>query len=391
MRKLLLLTCALAVLALQGGAGFAQDDRIDVEDVDPLIGPFLESQFLTLQEGVLLPSMQPKLTTLKRGWSPNANELIEMFLGSREAIMEDEEIYSPLWGRGRRYKSGTVLYLMDKGTSAPRDIGGLATEVEVVPSFLDIYSTGFAYVNNVPHKPVYATDVEVESATSANVSYRNVYEIDEGQVAAEKLIADTIGELTVPDGFQPAVRAVIQDFSERLFAYSVRPEYITEYDVYEYHIDPAEDSQLQRVAIGTQPASVPVWDVKVQMLLDGDKLLAGLDYFWDDSIGPAGEPQECIHAGTALVAARAQLLEYYNNEPPLLTITNLSLGFIQDRADRSMLVPVWLFDAWYTETVMLDPENLSDAPPLTSPYARNVVQVPVPFAINALTEELYVL
>ncbi|GEM_PF-2240685 len=393
MRSLISLLSATLVLVLPLATAVAQDDGYDIgeEGLESVLEGFKESQFLTLQEGVLLPSMQPKLANLKRGWSPNTSELVEMFMGSREAILAEEEISSPLWGRGRRFKSGTVLYLMEKDTPTPRDIAGLATEVEVVPSYLDVYSTGFIYVNNIPHKPVYATDVEVEGPASASVSYHNVYEVDEGQLAAEDLIADTLGLLQVPEGFQPAVRAIIQDFGERLFAYSVRPEYVTEYDVYEYHINPDDDGELKRVVLGTQPVSVPVWDVKVVMMLDGDKLLAGLEYFWDDSIRTIGEPRECIHAGAALVAARERLLEHYNDDPPLLTITNLSLGFIQDRKDRDTLVPVWLFDAWYTETVTLDPENLSDAPPLTSPYARNVVQVPVPFAINALTEELYVL
>lgn len=391
MRSLISLLSAILALMLPLAVATAQDDGVGDESLDPMIEDWLGAAFLTLQEGVLLPSMQPKLANLKRSWSPNTNELVETFMGSREAIMADEEISSPLWGRGRRFKSGIVLYLLEKDAPTLRDIGGLATEVEVVPSFLDVYSTGFVYVNNIPHKPVYATDVEIESPTSANVSYHNVYEVDEGQLAAEDLIADTLGPLQVPEGFQPAVHAIIQDFSERLFAYSARPELVTEYNVYEYHINPDGDGELQRVVLGTQPVSVPVWDVKVVMMLDGDKLLAGLEYFWDDSIRTVGEPRECIHATTALVAARERLLEYYDGEPPLLTITNLSLGFIQDRKDRSTLVPVWLFDAWYTETVTLDPENLSDAPPLTSRYARNVVQVPVTFAINALTEELYVL
>lgn len=391
MCKPIVLACAGAALVLLASVAFAQETPVDIEDLDALVEQGIESSFLTLDGDVIVPSMQPKLTNLKRGWSPDTEELIGLFLGTRDAIMDEEEVISPLWGRGRRYKSGTVLYLMDKHMATPGNIAGIATEVEVVPSFLDVYSTGFVYISNIPHKAVYATDVELEDEKLTSVSYRNVYEIDEGQRAAEQLIAGKLGELQVPEGFQPAVTAIIQDFAERLFAYSARLEYITEYDVYEYRIDPDGGGGLERSVIGTQPASVPVWDVKVQMMLDGDKLLAGMEYFWDDTVRPVGEPRECIHAGTALVAAREQLLEFYDDEPPLMTITGLSLGFIQDREDRSTLVPVWLFNAWYQETVSMDPVDLSDAPPLTSPYAHNLVQVPVPFAVNALTEELYIL
>jgi hypothetical protein len=335
--------------------------------------------------------MQPKLTNIKRSWQPATEELIEMFLGSREAIMGDESIENPTWGTGRRYKSGTVLYLLDKDYSSPQDISGLAKEVEVVPSFLDIYSTGFAYVNNISHTAVYATDVKITSETSADVSYYNVYEVAEGRQAAEQLITQQFGELSVPEGFQPAVQAIIQDFGERLFVYFARVEYITEYDVYELELTAEDPNNPRRIKIGTQPVSVPIYDVKVQMMLDGEKLLAGMEYFWDDTLRPVGEPQECIHAGTAVVTAREEMFKYFNGEPPLLTVKSLSLGYIQDRNDRTTLIPVWLFDAWYTQTVTMDAENLTDAPPLTSPYARNVVSIPLTFAINALNKELIVL
>jgi hypothetical protein len=335
--------------------------------------------------------VQPKLTDLKRSWRPDTNQLIETYFGSHEAIMRNEAIESPTWGPGRRYKSGTVLYLLDKEKAVPQDIAGMAKEVELVPSFLDIYSTGFTYVNNIPHTAVYATDVKVTGDASTDVSYYNVYDTEEGRNAAEQLIEQQFGTLSVPEGFQPAVRAIIQDFGERLFVYFARAEYITEYDVYELELTEEDPNNPRRHKIGTQPVSVPIWDVKVQMMLDGDKLLAGLEYFWDDTLRPVGEPKECIHAGTAVVTAREELYKHFNGEPPLLTVKNLSLGYIQDRSDRTTLVPVWLFDAWYTQTVAMDPENLTDAPPLTSPYARNVVSIPLTFAINALTKELLML
>lgn len=392
MRGLTQICVVMFLAALPGAAlsqqGSAPGGEVDF-DVEQVVEQGVYSWFLTIDAPI--PSMQPKLANIKRSWRPSTDELIGMFLGSRETIMEDEAIESPTWGSGRRYKSGTVLYLLDKNMATPQDIRGLAKEVEVVPSFLDIYSTGFAYVNNISHTAVYATDVKVTGETSADVSYYYVYEVEEGRQAAEQLIAQQFGELAVPEGFQPAVQAIIQDFGERLFVYFARLEFITEYDVYELELTAEDPNNPRRIKIGTQPVSVPIYDVKVQMMLDGEKLLAGMEYFWDDTLRPVGEPQECIHAGTAVVTARDELYEYFNKEPPLLTVKGLSLGYIQDRNDRSTLIPVWLFDAWYTQTVTMDAENLTDAPPLTSPYARNVVSIPLTFAINALTRELIIL
>ncbi|MBN2082201.1 hypothetical protein JW859_08330 [bacterium] len=380
---------ALAVMLLGVGRAAAQDPGLDVEDVDNVRDQWIRANFLTVD--CPLHSMQPKLTNLKRSWRTDTEDLIGRFLGDRETIMKEERIESPTWGRGTRYKSGTVLYLYDKEMAVPQEIGQLAKEIEVVPSFLDVFNNGFTYINNIPHTAVYATDVKITSETSADVSYHNVYEAAEGQASAEKLISDMFGPLSVPAGFQPAVQTLIQDFGERLFVYHARPEYITEYNVYEYELVADDPNNPRRHVIGTQPVSVPVWDVKVHLMLDGEKLLAGMEYYWDGNLQAVGEPKECIQAGIAVVTARELLYEYFNEEPPLLTVKNLSLGFIQDRSDPNTLIPVWLFDAWYTETVTMDAENLTDAPPLTSPYARNVVSVPLPFAINALTKELIVL
>jgi len=399
MRSLWLI-CAVLVLAGAPGTAAAQQDNerdkegakhvLDIEDIGKLLPDVVKSSFLTLED-TPVPSMQPQLTNLKRGWRPDTEQLIQMFLGDRESVLKEEAVESPTWGSGRRYKSGTVIYLLDKDVSVPQDISGLATEVEVVPSYLDVYSTGFNYINNISHTAVYATDVKVTGQTSADVSYHKVYDVAEGRDAAEQLIAQEFGALQAPEGFQPAVNAIIQDFGERLFVYLARLEYITKYNVYEYEENPNDPNNPTRHAVGVQPVSVPIWDVKVQMMLDGDKLLAGLEYFWDDSVRPAGEPQECIQAGTAVDAAREALWEYFAGEPPLLKVRNISLGYIQDRDDRTTLIPVWLFDAWYTQAVSADNQNLSDAPPLTSPYARNVVSIPLTFAINALTKELTVL
>jgi hypothetical protein len=393
--RVLTVALGLLILALMPAATGAQEGDFDTEDLGAVMEQLFQSSFLTVECPV--PSRQPKLTELRRSWSPSAEELIDRFLGSREAVMEEESITSPLWGAGKCYKSGMVLYLMDRDVSLPQDIGGIAREVEVVPTFLNVYSTGFVYENNIPHKAVYATDVEVTSESSADVSYYFVYREDEGRQAVRKLIGETFGELTVPPGFAVNEAAIVQDYGERLFVYRAQLEYITEYNVYENTaqvVGPEADPSIalpEARVIGTEQIKVPVFDVYTHVLLDGDKLLTAMEYFWDAEIKPEGEPRECIHAGNALFAAREKLFAHFAGTPPLMTVTDIRIGFIQDRADHSRLVPVWFFDAWYTETVSAQEVDPQDVHPITSPYARNIVYVPFPFAIDALTEELYVL
>lgn len=390
-----MLLCAVVALAGAPAVAPAQQTKgtgkevLDTEDVPGLTVSIVKEWFLT--HDTPMPTMRPKLAVLKRSWRPDTDKLIQKFFGSRDEVLKQEPIDNPTWGNGQRYKSGTVIYLLDKDTPVPQDISGLATEVEVVPSFLDVFSTGFTYMNNISHTAVYATDVKVTGKTSADVSYHKVYDVAEGRSAAEQLISQEFGELKAPEGFQPAVSAIIQDFGERLFVYLARLEYVTEYNVYGTEENPDDPDHPRQVVLGTQPVSVPIWDVKVQLMLDGDKLLAGLEYFWDDSVHPVGEPQECIGANEAYDAAREGLWDHFEGQPPLLEVKNISLGYIQDRDDRATLIPVWLFDAWYTQSVSAENENLTDAPPMTSPYARNVVSIPLTFGINALTKELIML
>jgi len=415
MRGLIISLGVLAAVLMLPAAGGAEDPRLDIENIDAVLKELILSKMLTLECEV--PNIQPRLTKLKRSWSPNSTELKGMFFGDDPAvIMGEQSIESPLWGKGTRTKSGTVIYIADRDNTAPTSIGGGTKPVEVVPTFLDVYSTGFIYASNISHRSVYATDVEITDQHGTvippseidtdeafpdtyhtSVSYQYVYEVEEGKQAAVKLIGEMFDELTVGSDFRIGGQTLIQDFGERLFVYRAWPEYVTEYNIYGNtgvilapDVDPAE-VDTESPVLGTQSVAVPVHDVYVHMLLDGDKLLAGLEYFWDDGLEAVGTPRECIHAGTALAGAPPQLLEHYGNEPPLLTVYGISLGFIQDRGDRRTLVPVWLFDAWYSQIVSAQEAGPGEPSPLASAYARDHVSVPVPFAIDALTGELYIL
>lgn len=377
----ILVLCSVSLL-LNSAAAAAQVASSGDPKTDYRLERMLESAFLTVSCQV--PSIQPKVTTLRRSWIPATDQLIEQFFGNRDNLLAEEQVVSPMWGKGRRYKSGMILHLAPLDQSTRQISLNQMSGVEVVPTFLDVYSTGFVYANNVPHKAVYATDVKVLEETKADVSYYNVFTEVEGQQAAEALISEMFGQLAVPAGFQSSTRTLIQHFGERLFAYRVVPEYITEYNVYESSFEilapdqaPAQPAPERKV-LATHQVAIPVSDVYVHLVLDGDKMLCGMEYFWDNAISATGTPQECIHAGIAVSNAREQLFEIFDGQPPLVTITNIMLAFIQDRENPSQLIPAWLFDAWYQDRMQSKEPN-----PRTN-TSETPIQVPLPFAINAL-------
>ena len=346
---------------------------IDLEGVQK---EYIRSRFLEVACNV--PSVQPMLTPLTRSWSPDREKLIKLFFGGQEGVTGTEDVISPIWGKGKRYKSSTQIVVSRNAELGVRQFNmSTAQEIEVIPVYLDVYSSGFVYANNVPHKAV----LEVKLNNNKKASYSKLYSEKEGQQAAEALIEEMIGQLGVPTGFQESVKVQVEDYGEKLFRYYARPEYLTEFNVTEI------DSQGKEKVIGKQPVSVPVYDAKVDLKLDGDKLLCGMEFFWDGAIKTAGTPKECISAFTAVVNAREALLKHFNDEPPLLTVSDIRIGYVHNRKDQKKLIPVWMFDAWYTQNV--DP---SHEPPLGAPRpSADVIEIAFPFAIDALSGELILL
>lgn len=362
--KAMLIMAAICLIALPAAA--QQQQKTD-KQFDEQLQQIVNSQFLTIACEV--PQIQPVVPVLRRSvTSTDAEALITKFFGSRDNLLGDEKIISPLWGPGTRYKSGMVLRLVTNQEFGQRSIIGPTTDTEVVPVFLDVYPNGFLYINNVPHTAVHATKVQETSVETADISYYDVYNESEGQQAAEGLIAELVDELKTPAGCQTSVKAMIQHFGERLYAYRVMPEYITEYDLLD------ENGKV----VGAQPVAVPIYDSYVHVQLDGDKMLAGIEYFWDGGITAAGEAKRCLYAPEAVIMAREGLLKEFNGQPPLLTVASIKLGYIQDRRDTAKLIPAWLFDAWYA--VLSDPKQK----PKTTLEGTEREEVPLPFAVNAL-------
>jgi hypothetical protein len=178
-----------------------------------------------------------------------------------------------------------------------------------------------------------------------------------------------VGELKVPKGFRIKKTQMIQNFGERLYAYHAEPEFVTTYEV----------KDKNGKVTGEKPIAVPVLDSYVHVLLDGDKLLAGMEYFWDSQLSLDGTPKPCMQFAEATAAAQKWLINRYNGTPPLYNVSNVKLGYVQDRSNRNLLVPAWIFDAWYNTPL-----------PASSGTTENPVKrTQDPFAVNALTGKAF--
>lgn len=337
-------------------------------DLDARLRSLIEGSFLSVVCQV--PAIQPSVCVLKRNASPNRKLIVDTFLGGDANVIGEQAVNSPLWGRGTRLKAGTIVYAKDgQGPQASS-----AGKVELSPAQVDLFPTGFIYQNNIPHQAVYGTTVKYNDSRPAEVSYHNVYNEEDGRKAAKELISRMLGELKLPSGCQLAESDVIQLQGERLYVYRAQPEFVTSYPIY------ATDAKGKTSQVGTLPVAVPILDAYVQVALDGNKMLCSFEYFWDSSISHDGQLAESLHAGEAVLKAREWLMHEYNNAPPLLSVQAIRLGFVQNRQDRSRLIPAWLFDAGSEQRVREEYKGGAGA-------NESIMLVRRPFAVNAISGE----
>ncbi len=376
-------TVAAAALLLAALTASAAAQLRDSDDKvsDDILRTAVAASFMDLN--CYVPDIQPNVAYLTSSCSTSSEELIKTFFGSRQAVMSSEDIFNPVWGPGTRFKSGTVIYLTPKGTPQQQLFSG-AKAVEMVPAYLDVYHHGFVYGNNIPQKPVLATDVKVIAELRADV--KEYYEYDEqaGLTAAEGVVKDMLSELTLPPGFQSQVNSIIQQDDLRLYVYTARPQYLTTFRaVTGYQTD--DKGNIVPVLGAEQPVAIPVIDRYARVMLDGDKLLAGMEYFWDPKIAVAGSAQQAISAQDAIIAAREKFIKDFDLQPPLITINNIRLAYVQDKQSSTRLVPAWLFDASYARQVAPD-EQVAEG---MHGISQNIVVIPVPFAVDAISGEVF--
>jgi hypothetical protein len=381
-KKLLLLAGMIMMLAL---AALPAQAEINAPKNDPDLSKrltaLLAGSFLTLECPV--PAMQPLAPNLTRDWRPSEEELIKQFFGSRDYVTKTKDITSPLWGKGKRYWVA-VMQKSDvfAGTNSTEGGGKQGTkETESVLMSLDIYQHGFVYVNNAPHPPAIKVEKVEKAGQPLQFNRKRAFTDADGQKLAEQLVAQYVAPLKVPKGFQSNVQTTVQDYGQQLYQYRVRSEYVTSYKVYG-----SGDDQSRKV-LGSQPVSVPVYDAYVNLLMDGDKNLAGMEYFWDGGMQVSGEAQESIYLGTALTNAREYLFDYFKSEPPLISISNVTFGYVQEAKGSGKLVPAWLFDAWYMRGLS-SMDNYQTVPEF---YGHNSVKIPLTFGVNAMTGKTFIL
>jgi hypothetical protein len=347
MQKILVIAASLALL-MASPLWAAQSSQKQGGDLNSRLASMISSGlFLTVSCD--MPVIQPTMPYLKRSGTLKTDNLITNFFGDSKAITKEETIKNSLWGKGRRMKTSVGAPTINIGSSGDPSLQKTLApknKNEQVPVYMDLFPYGFIYANNIPHKPVRVTDVKMENNVPKNVGYHNIYSEKEGQRAAESLVAQMCGKLSVPAGFQSAVKPEIRTTGERLFALRVNPEYITSYETVN------KNKQKSKKSI-----AIPVYDVYTLVVLDGDKMLAGMEYFWDGGIAVSGKAAKCIYAGQAVDNARAGLPKLFGGNPPLLTVTQIRLGYVQDRKDTSRLIPAWLFDAWYTRFTNEQPQG----------------------------------
>jgi hypothetical protein len=357
-------TLQIAALLLLLCTAVAQADTKETKDklTDTVLAQATDSLVLTMAGGYSPPAIRPKLANLRRSYTPSADNLITKFLGGRQTLIgSGDPIVSPLWGKGTRYKSGSLIQIGPKQNL--RDVRQLQ-KLESVAAFVDVYQSGYLYSNTAPHKAVNMPAPKVE-AQVLKPQHRNLFTVKDGQASVEQQLPSWAGEVKVPKGFRKRVDHSIQTYGERLYAYRLTPEYVTSYPVY------AKDG---KTVASEKPIAVPVLDSYLHVLLDGDKVLAGMEYFWDNNLTVEGTPKPCIGAPQAINKAQAWLLKRYGTNPPLYVVNNMRLGFIQDRSNRNLLVPAWIFDAWYHTPI----------PSSVGTTENPVKRTNDPFAINAL-------
>jgi hypothetical protein len=373
MRLLLIAGCVL-LLAAVTGASPADVHTTNDALANALVTQGALGQVLTFEDPSMSPpAIRPKVANIKRSYAPNSESLITKFLGGKQTLIgSGQQIVSPIWGKGTRYKSGTVIYALPQEQQSQR-IKNISQypKLESVPAFLDVYPNGFLYTNNIEHKGVIATSIKIKSDKpgDGDISYKRVYEVKDGEAAVNQMLPGMVGELTLPKGFRKKNSQLIQNFGERLYAYRVHPEYVTSYAVKDKN---GKD-------IGEKPIAIPVLDSYVHVLLDGDKVIAGMEYFWDSKLALEGTPKPCIQSAMAIVKAKEWLFNRYKGTPPLYNVRAIRLGFVQDRGNRNLLVPAWIFDAWYNTPLQAS----------AGTTANPVKRTNDPFAVNALTGKAF--
>jgi len=281
----------------------------------------------------------PKLSFLVRTKLPDLGDPYGKFFTSDRLPEGSEKIVSPVYGAGTHYM-GPRITMVKKGK-----------ERTGISFYLDEYLLGFEFVNNTVGIPVVVKQVE-DDGEPPKLTY--AFSKEEGLKLAKQLIGKyTPGVGAARGDFADIERAEFQEEKGRMFVYRVSRTY----------------------------RGIPLLDEYVQVALDGEKKPANISYFWSQDIESVEEDFQPIDAQYAVLQAKRIVLKEWNNQPPPLTLFNITFGYVNHRTNSKALVPAWVLECRWNEKVSLvNP----DAQGVQKRYGEEIITHTYVLAVDAL-------
>lgn len=280
-----------------------------------------------------LPLDHPSLKLLRR--KPIAltdDQLKSMFLSEQNVVRVEPAVYRS-YGQGKRYVVDDDTYLV-------------------------VYRVGFEYNGDakVGLVPVKKTAFDKDN----NPVYSFAYTADDGKAAALKMVEKYVGLPKECGDFKLVYNypdlSDVKKFDAKWFTFTISKTY----------------------------RDVPLLDDYIQVVLDGDKNLVAFSYYWDDDLTPYGDETPTIDSGFAVNQAKLAAISDYNGQPPLFTLFNIKLGYVNYRKDPTVLAPVWMMELKYNEVAQKENKDQGAQGGLAPRFVTDVKHVTTYFAIDAI-------
>jgi|GEM_PF-2334789 len=336
--SIVLIALSVLALAIASMSIRAQEPPAGGPSGDEGVDLLLRSSVISV-EFPLPDDPLPALQFLVRESLPDLGNPYGKFFSSDRVPQGSKKITNPTYGPGIHYM-GPRISLVEG-----------SKERTGISFYLDEFPLGFEFVNNTVGVPAV---VEEAAAGGESGKLKYAYDKSEGVKTARKLIEQyTPGLGTVGGDFAIVERAEFQKEKGRLFLYRVAKTY----------------------------RGIPLLDEYVQVALDGEKKPANVSYFWSNDIKPVEGEFKPIDANYALLQAKRVVLEEWNNQPPPLTLFNITLGYVNHRANSKALVPAWVLECRWNEKVsIVNP----DAEGIQRRFGERIVTHSYVIAVDAL-------
>jgi len=280
-----------------------------------------------------LPLDHPTLKLIRRKPVPwSDDKLKEMFISGQHVAREEPVGFRP-------YGSGT-RYVLDDDT------------------YLDVSKVGFQYNGEAKGGLVPLKKTAFDSDNKP--TYSLAFTADEGKAAALKMLEKYVGLPKEGGDFKLAYDypdlSDVKKFEGKWFVFTVTKTF----------------------------RGVPLLDDYIQVVLDGNRNLVAFSYYWDDDLTTYGEEVPTVDAGYAVNQAKLAAIDAYNGQPPLFTLFNIKLGYVNYRKDPTVLAPVWMMELRYNEVAQKENKDQGAQGGLAPRFVTDVKHVTTYFAIDAI-------